>query len=68
MDAEFVVRYALDEEILAVLSNKPAINMRVEARDDYYYLGARDTTQNLAWGNGANSKVQEALNCAASKK
>ena len=68
IDAESVIRYELDEETMALLSNKPAINMRVEARDDYYYLGARDTTQNLAWGSGANEKVKDALNCAASKK
>ena len=68
LDAVFVIRYELDEETLAVLSNNPAINMRVEARDDYYYLGARDTTNNLAWGSGANDKVIDALNCAANKK
>ena len=67
IDGEFVIRYELDEEIMALLSNKPSINMRVEARDDYYYLGARDTTQNLAWGSGANDKVKDALTCAASK-
>jgi hypothetical protein len=68
IDAEFVMRYALDDETMALLSNKNAINMRVESRDDYYYLGARDTTQNLAWGSGANDIVQNSLNCAASKK
>ena len=68
VDAEFVIRYDLDDEIMALLTTKRAINMRVEARDDYYYLGARDTTQNLAWGRGSNDNIQNALNCAAGNK
>lgn len=68
VDATVDIYYELTPEDLDLLTRAPVMNMRVEARDNYYYLGTRDTDHNLAVTKKASLKVQDALNCVLNKK
>ncbi|NIL94644.1 MAG: hypothetical protein GTO71_09425 [Woeseiaceae bacterium] len=68
VDATVDIFYELTPEDLELLTRAPVMNMRIEARDNYYYLGTRDTDHNLAFSKKASLKVQNALNCALNKK
>jgi hypothetical protein len=68
VDAKANVFYELTPDDLDLLTRSPVMNIRVEARDNYYYLGTRDTDHNLAFSEKASLKVQDALNCVLNKK
>jgi hypothetical protein len=68
VDASVVISYEMTPDDLDLLTRSPLMNMRIEARDNYYYLGTRDPDQNLAFGEKASFKVQNALNCVLQKK
>ena len=67
-DARVSIYYELTPDDLDILTRKSVLNMRVEARDNYYYLGTRDNDFNLAISEKSGLKVQSALNCALKKK
>jgi hypothetical protein len=68
VDGTANIFYELTADELDLLTRSPVMNIRVEARDNYYYLGTRDTTQNLAVSEKASLRVQDALNCVLNKK
>jgi len=64
------LQYLLDAEALAVLTAKPAINMRLESRDRYYDFGHRRPFASrhpfitaLSWSEKTNLTIQKAINC-----
>jgi hypothetical protein len=68
VDGTLNIFYELAPDELDLLTRSPIMNIRVEARDNYYYLGTRDTDHNLAVSEKASLKVQNALNCVLNKK
>lgn len=68
VDATVDIAYELTPDDVDLLTRSPIMNMRVEALDNYYYLGSRDTDHNLAFSEKSSLKVQNALDCILSKK
>jgi len=68
VDATANIFYELTPDDLDLLTRSPLMNVRVEARDNYYYLGTRDTDHNLAFSEKDSLKIQDALNCVLNKK